>query len=515
MVWPVHEAFRDLRRLADWFASRPHRGAGSALLVERIVKRLGATAVPLLGRELRSADTRRREAARDALATLAAQGVPARARVTAELHAITEGAAPDEAKVVALGLLSELGEHADARFADPGAIRARAAIALAAHLETAADVAGAADLMVHQLEADDLVQMLEVMAEAAPGAALRLAGELALRLDVASELRDRIAMVVAMVAPAPADRAPPPPGGPRRRAEPVHVAVLVDAAGRLVVIACRRLAGERRWRRWAVLVDANGRIDDCLHEDDAGADGDAPSLIENLCASGYQVASAELARARDLVAAAARRTAESTRALPSAYYLGRDLLELGDAHLGARGSAERSAAALARALDLVAAGDHARALLLLERCDPDHPDAAAALAALLLAQNRPAAALVALDRALAAEPSWPLHHWNLAVALHQLDDLRGCHRALRRFLATSAASSGLSADPEQPARVRHAERTIAELERAARIAGASPSDLGLGLDADLDDISPAGTRSLRRRARGAKGRTRTKTERSP
>lgn len=157
MVWPVHEAFRDLRRLADWFASRPHRRVGSALLVERIVKRLGATAVPLLGRELRSADPRRREAARDALATLAAHGDPARARVTAELQAITEGAAPDEAKVVALGLLSELGEHADARFADPGAIRARAAIALAAHLETAADVAGAADLMVHQLEADDLV----------------------------------------------------------------------------------------------------------------------------------------------------------------------------------------------------------------------------------------------------------------------------------------------------------------------------------------------------------------------
>ena len=81
--------------------------------------------------------------------------------------------------------------HADVRFADPAAIRARSAIALAAHLETAADGASAADLMIHQLEAADLLQLLEVMADAAPDAAHRLATELALRLDLVSDLRDR------------------------------------------------------------------------------------------------------------------------------------------------------------------------------------------------------------------------------------------------------------------------------------------------------------------------------------
>src|SRR5258708_3903257 len=83
----------------------------------------------------------------------------------------------------AVGILSELGEHTDVQFADPTAIRTRSAIALAAHLESAADVAGAADLMVHQLDAADILQMLEVMAGAAPDAAHRLASELALRLD--------------------------------------------------------------------------------------------------------------------------------------------------------------------------------------------------------------------------------------------------------------------------------------------------------------------------------------------
>ncbi|HSR97729.1 MAG TPA: tetratricopeptide repeat protein, partial [Kofleriaceae bacterium] len=448
---------------------------GDAAHLARLVSRLGATAVPLLGRELRSCEPVRREAARDALAAIAAQGPPGRARVTAELHAITEGAVADEAKVVALGLLAELGEHADARFADPAGIRMRAAVALAAQLETAADLAGAADLMVHQLEADDIVQMLEAMADAAPLAAHRLAGELTLRLDVASDVRDRIALVIAAVAPRLA-ATPVGPASARKTLSAPTVVVLVDAAARLVVIASRRIARERRWRRWAVLIGAAGRIDDCLHEDDAG-DEDASSLIGRLCAEGYRIASTDPERAHEVVAAAARRTAESTHALPSAYYLGRDLLDLADAHWSRDTLGERhgdpASAALPRAIELLAAGDHARALPLLERCDPDHPDAAAALAAALITQGRPGAALLALDRALAVEPEWPLHHWNLAAALHALGDMRSTYHALRRFVATSAAPSGLAADPDQPGRIASAERMIAELERAARLSGSS------------------------------------------
>ena len=457
--------FRDLRRLADWFSS-PLRAAHH---IERLVQRLGATAVPFLGRQLRAGDPGRRDAARDALEAIAGHGSAARARVTAELHAITTGDVGDDAKVVALGLLSELGEHVDARFADPQAIRVRAAIALAAHLETAADVAGAADLMIHDLEAGDIVQMLEVMAESAPAAAQRLATELTLRLDVPIDARDRLRVLAA--APARQTSAAPAARPRPRRLEAPDVAVLVDAAARLVVIASRRIPGERGWRRWAVLIDANGRIDDCLHEDDAGPDGGAASLIAALCADGYQVASTAADRAHEVVAAAARLTADTTRALPSPYYLGRDLLELAGAHLGARDLGDPGSAALARAIELVAAGDHARALPLLERCDPANPDACAALAAVLLAQHQPAAALTALDRALAAEPDWPLHHWNRAAALHELGDPRGCYHALRRFVATSAIPSGLFADLEQPARVGCAERMLAELERTARLTG--------------------------------------------
>lgn len=477
MVWSVNDAaFRDLRRLADWFSLGRSRSPSH---IERLLKRLGVTAVPFLGRQLSSSDARRREVARDALEALAGLGEAERGRVAAELQAITSGAVPDEAKVVALGLLSELGEHADARFADPERIRERSAIALAAHLETAADVAGAADLMIQQLEPDDMLEMLEVMAASAPDAARRLATELTLRLDAPASARERLCTLVARVPSAPVRQAQ------AARDRLPQVAVLVDAAARLVVIASRRIAGGRGWRRWAVLIGASGRIDDCLHEDDAGPDDGAEPLIATLCADGYRVASSERDHARDVVAAAARRTAEATRALPSPYYLGRDLLELGDAHLGGRATADPASTALAHAIELVAAGEHARALPLLERCALDNPDAAAAHAACLLVLDRPGDALVSLDRALAAEPEWPLHHWNRAAALHQLGDRRGCYDALRRFVATSAIPSGLFGDAEQPARVGRAERMLAELERTARLAG----------------------QPLRRRARPRAGRT--------
>ncbi|HTR51090.1 MAG TPA: hypothetical protein VMJ10_10320, partial [Kofleriaceae bacterium] len=225
---------------------------------------------------------------------------------------------------------------------------------------------------------------------------------------------------------------------------------------------------ERRWRRWAVLVDQHGLIEDCVHED--RVDEDAAALIASLVADGYRVGARDTDHARALIAAAARRTADRGT-LDSAYYLGRDLLDLGDAHLGAH--AHPTETTLGRAIELVADGEHARAQPLLARCDLTMPDAAAAAAACALAAGQAADALEHLSRALEAEPDWPLHHWNVAAACHQLADPRGCYHALRRFLATSARPTGLFADPEQPARVALAMRLISELERTSRLAGTS------------------------------------------
>ncbi len=472
--------FGDLRRLADWFSTSPQR---ASVHIERVVDRLGGTAIPLLGRELRHADVRRREAARTALARLAGD-VLYRARVVVELRDVADDLSiGDEAKVCALGLLSELGERAAARFTDPSAIQQRSALALAAQLSTDADLASAADLMVHQLDHADIVQMLAVMIDAAPSAAHRLAGELSVRLDLPTDAREQIATVlVGHEPPTETTRKPP------RSSRGTHVAVLVDASARLVVVASRSVkaaVGARRYRRWAVLIGAAGTIDDCLHDDDCEADNDAAPLIASLVADGYRVASSELAHARTVITAAARLTAltptaNGDSALTSSYYLGRDLLDLGDAHMGAITSRARRAASanLARALEYIGDGEIERGAQLLAHADPSAPsdlapDHHAAIAYVHLAKREPARAIEALERAIAVEPEWPLHHWNLACALRMLGDASGCFWALRRFVATSAQPSGLYADPDQPGRIGLAERMMAELERTARITGTS------------------------------------------
>jgi tetratricopeptide (TPR) repeat protein len=465
----IDTVFGDLRRLADWFAgpsgNRTSGRTQTQAQIERVVHRLGATGVPLLGRELCHGDPRRRDCARAALAHLAT--TPARPRVIAELRQIAASAAADEGKVCALGLLAELGERGAARFSDPTAIQRRSALALATQLESAADVAAAADLMIKQLAHEDMLQLVAVMTEAAPPAAQRLAAELCVRLDLPGDLRERINE---LVFGADVDATEAVPQAPVRAPRPTHVAILVDAAARLVVVASRKLPGERRWRRFAVLIDREGRIDDCLHDD---APEDHAPLVANLVADGYRVASSDLERARGIVAAAARASSDAEPAgLSSAYYLGRDLLELGDAHLGGRVHAHPTSSTLGRAIELLADGEPARAQLLLGRVKTDSADLAAAEAACLLATNKLPEALAPLQRAADLEPSFPLHHWNLAAALHQLGDRDAELAALRRFLATSTQSCGLAGDPDHPARVGLAHRLIRELERTARLARA-------------------------------------------
>ncbi len=463
--------FADLRRLADLIRGPVVlRSAQRERLIAQLCRSLGTIAVPVLGRAVRDGTGNAREAARGALALLA-DDLTTRARVIDELRTLAFVADTDEAKVTALGLLAELGEHGAAQFSDPIAIQRRSALALASQLDSPGDVANAADLMVRQLDDDDTVQMIEVLRDAAPSAARRLARELAVRLDLDPAQRSRIASIaLAIEVDDPRARTP----------RPTHVAVLVDDDERVIVVAAAKVNGERRWRRWAVLIGESGWIEDCLHEEVSRDPFAAPgfALVTDLCAGGYRIASRELDHARTLVSTAARRTTRTGHELDSAYYLGRDLLDLHDAHI-LPGVGVAGGDRLERALDLLAAGELVEARALLERLDTlatsaanDDPwiaDTAGALGACLLAIGDATAAIAPLERAIVAEPTWPLHHWNLAVATHKLGDMARCQQALRRFVATSTATSGLIDDPAQPRRLAHAEHVLAEIARTARL----------------------------------------------
>lgn len=453
-------AFADLRKLADALAALETRSlrAAATRSIEQLATRLDTLAIPLLVRTLHTGSIPR-EAARSALAALATQLPGTRTRVLDALRALIAESPDDDVIVCALGLLAELGAPGAAKFSDPVAIQRRSALALAAQLETPSEIAHAADMMVKQLGERDVEQMLEVLVDVAPTAAHRLAGELAIRLDVDRELRARLAAIIAKLPPRVLESVPV------RR--PTHVAVLVDAAARMVVVATRRHSGERTWRRWAVLIGEHGCIEDCLHETVANELDPTATLVANLCADGYRVASNELDHAHTLVATAARRTARSDVTFDSSYYLGRDLLDLRDAHVIAPPAPAESV--LAKAVELLAAGDADGARTLFERCPSDATEWTGGYGACLLALGDHAAAVSPLERAIAAEPAWPLHHWNLGVALHKLGDARACQAALRRFLATSAHAQALVDDLDQPARVTCARQLVAELERIARI----------------------------------------------
>jgi hypothetical protein len=509
-------SFEDLRRLATCFDRHDARGARKAIL------RLGGTALPLLLRELGSSQPARAQLACGLIAELAAGDAELRGRAVRALQALAASARSatrdDDIKARALSLLGELGvAAASAVFSDPEAVQRRSAAALAEQLGSDADVAAAADLMARRLDPEEMVSLLEIMTETTPEPAARLIHELSGRTDLEGSVRSdvrrlgaasRAATWTPPAEPASAgrrrSRARPsaseerrPHGGsaapaagataasasgptalrPTRLPGTVSALILDDGRGSQVVVAVRRRGSQRRWRRFAVLIGADGALEDCLYEDDVPASelGDprnAP-LVCGLLAEGYRLLGDDPARGRALAAAAARLAATIPHRLTSAYYLGRDILELGDVHLGPRDSLGELATAIGRAVDLLAAGDVARArelALLCARVAPDNPDVSSTLGQCYLATGELTAAAEWLGRAAAAEPAWPMHHWNLAAVHHAAGCPAACADALAAYLA--AVERQPLSDRGDDERVTVARRYIAA-HRPARAEPAS------------------------------------------
>jgi tetratricopeptide (TPR) repeat protein len=128
---------------------------------------------------------------------------------------------------------------------------------------------------------------------------------------------------------------------------------------------------------------------------------------------------------------------------------------------------------LARGIDLLERRRLPSALRHLRRfvaANPDDLEGRSALGVCLTQAGRAEQALPHLLLCAAAEPTEPLHHWNLAAAAQKLGRVGRCYLALRDYL-----ERGGSADP---ARREEAERFIAEFEHAVQTAapGRSPAD---------------------------------------
>src|SRR5690606_367804 len=127
------------------------------------------------------------------------------------------------------------------------------------------------------------------------------------------------------------------------------------------------------------------------------------------------------------------RTAQAARhlgrALPRAFYLGRDLFGIYDQHAAGAAPDDDLGVLLDRANALMAAGQPQRARPLFERVVAQAPSSAEGCASLpmcLLALDAPAAARSHLRRAAWLDAGNPNHHWNLAAIDHRQGRLGGC-----------------------------------------------------------------------------------------
>ncbi len=499
-----HGTFAALQRLARSFGECGPASAGVGRRTRALrddAEALGPVAIPLCLRELASTDpTRRRWAA--ALLTTIGRGH--RDRVVGELRALVEPAdgASDAAKVAALGVLADLGEAAPApKFTDPAAVHRRSVTELADLLTTAPDVALAADLLLEQLDGDELLDFVDGMIATAPARARHLVGELLVRAELDGGLRaelHRTAAPLALLADAVEPLRDAPLGPPR-----LHH--LRDDTGRAVLLVSRRSDGG--WRCLGVFVRADGTIGDAMHRDETTLDLDA-EIVAPLRADGYAplpIGAASYAAARAIVAEAARRTVARGVLLPGAYYLGRDLLELGDEHVAPARAPDPHVTLLGRATDLLGRGDHDRARPLFERCAaerPDDADARSGLGLCLLAAGELEAAAAHLEHAAAVAPTWPTHLWNLAALRHRQGRAAACYLALRRFIGGADAAPRAARDAAHAQRAALARDLVADYERRVHLEQPGCDALRF---AEVAEGLRAPPRRGKRRAAGAAG----------
>jgi tetratricopeptide (TPR) repeat protein len=460
-----------LQRLGASFDSlRDGRPASRAVERQalRLAGDLGATAVPMLLRSLAAPDDARSRWAYALLLVLAGNDACGdRVIESIRAHADRPGA-PGALRSRATALLAELGgePHDCAASEDPSALRDQSLRELAACLDTPAEVARAADLLVHQLDDDELLNFIDEFAMSESRRAAAVIDELLVRDDIEERTRSELRRLRAPLSePTPADRVSAP-------ARPT-VRIARHPDGREIVVVSARRASARpvRYRAMWALVDARGAMVDAGYRAELTGGAIERDLLEPMRDEGFDVQRAPARRGAAKVIAGARTRIATGGELPRDYYLGRDLLAIFQQHWDDHSVAgaepdDNLTVMLARALDLLSVGELARARPLLERYvahRPEDPEGLSNLGVCLMATGDYADACAHLARAADAEPSQSMHYWNLAAAAHRSGQLGRC------YLALDAYMDRIDARPDAHQRRSAARELIAEYERFARV----------------------------------------------
>jgi tetratricopeptide (TPR) repeat protein len=449
----ISSAFLTLQRLDASFAElRDGRPASSMEEAEllRLAAQLGATALPVLGRNFAGDDEGRAVWAHALLFHLGREP-RLQVRIVADLEALVRrpGVA-DRTRMRAIALLAELGTDPpeDAPLADPESARRRSSRELALCLGTPADVARAGDHLLEQLSSAQLLDLFDDLVEGEPGSALILLDELLVRdgldEDCRHELRQRRA-AARQLAPRAA-----PLRWRRRASDAVACRAGRHTDGRRILMVSDRQPGSRPARRrlLCVLVAANGVLLDAHYGEDLTASGIESEFLVPLEREGFALAATALASARGFFIRSARLAVRAGRVLPRAFYLGRHLLGVRDEHLDGTArcpAAVDLAALLDRAIVLIASGEPEQALPLLERYVGEAPDDAeghAQLGVCRLTLGDPGSALDHLARATWLAPDEPLYQWNTAAAAHRAGLAGTCYLALESYRGVRDVAPG-------------------------------------------------------------------------
>lgn len=440
-------SFGKLRELADQLGSLGPTGpavkAGSrkgnaASEQRRIVAAalgLGSVAVPMLVRRFTQIAAAR-TACQAALLAIAELAAADHSRVVAELRKSVHAVVSDDARVAMLALLHQLGSaEPGAQFADPVQVQRDAARALAKQLTSPADIARAAALMIRQLPVVELLAMVELVVADAPDSGAWLTDELLARLDLDADIRAELRRIAAGVRVAA-------PVMPQHVSQDTLTALVHPSGAMVVVVEAAPAAPVELRRAIAFLVDAGGLLIDATYQEPA-ARGATAEWMRGLVADGYRETALERVAARSAVIAAARQAVAANAELPLAFYVGRDLLQLGNAHLGVRAGQEIDSTwsvAAGYGVDLLAAGEVTGAFALLSQCvardavqAAANADVASAYGMTCLALEKYADAAHWLAVAAAADTALADHAWNWACAAERNQDLATTYRALTQY----------------------------------------------------------------------------------
>jgi Flp pilus assembly protein TadD len=298
---------------------------------------------------------------------------------------------------------------------------------LVVDLAERADAAHAADQLIRLLKPGALVVMCQGLAAIHGAAFAPVLDELAARDELEAVTRRRLLDLRARLGGYPEL--------PGRRGE----ILVAEQEGRSIIVAVARGSRARPRRVLVIELGADG----CLRRAEYDATGAATfgpkALRGRFAAEGLSLRRRRLMEVSARIAIGARRARAKGDSLPSAYYLGRDLVGLVDEHMTppapasaphllerGRGELERGNAAAARPL-----------LAAYVSVEPQDGEARTWLAGALLALGDREAALAHLTSAARLEPEDPLRHFNVAAAARQVGRAGAAYLALGQFLLRS------------------------------------------------------------------------------